>query len=188
MKMSKLFTWLAVVGCLVAYPMYQAYAAWNIQQRPNGGTTWTNADGVRVGVGGGSHLQVTVDMSSANTRYVLTHRGGVIRRAYLMLNTAFTNTADPSLTLYRIGQGEGFVAGSSGFSPGQATQVSHPNGWTLTTSTGTAGDVFHLSTAPTVNHTLAATANVIGIVPSAALGCSNDTNISCSVNVIIVIE
>lgn len=183
--MRKLFLWIAVIGSLLAYP---AYAAWNIQQRPNGGTTWTNSDGVRVGVGGGSHLQVRVDMSAANTNYVFTARGGVVRRAYLVMNTAFTNTADPSLTLWRVGQGPGWVAGSSGFSPGQASQISHPDGWTLTQSTGTAGSVFHLSTAPTVNQSLAATANVIGIVPSAALNCSNENDVGCSVNVIIVIE
>jgi hypothetical protein len=114
----------AVLVCMAGTAM----ANWNLRQQADGGTVWINGQSVTVPVGGGIITVELDDVSTASTAYIVTHRPGLIKKAYLVIHSAITS-ASPSITV--------FLQSTSDKT--QYTQVSNPSGAAVQPSDAPAG-------------------------------------------------
>ena len=177
--MKRIIAWCSLFLILAAYP---AYAAWNITQQDDGTTVWTDSSSNTNPVGSGGVVRVMIDdMASGNTHYILTHKHGFIKKAYIVYQTAFTgSTSAPSVILYTHNPD----------SQSTFAQVSNPAGATVSASTGTAGN----SGSTTFTNANEVTAGgTISIVPSTKATCGTyityqSTQFDCAAEVVIVIE
>lgn len=129
---------LLVVIALLLIPAV-AYAGWNIRQKDDGSTVWTNQDSKDVPVGDSGLTVLLEDMSSASSAYITSHKAGTLKKIYV---TAFGSlTIAPAVLSFHISDT------STGVSTGP-TPIS--TGATITfPTTANAGHV--VSVSPVLN-------------------------------------
>ncbi|KKL70901.1 hypothetical protein LCGC14_2100290 [marine sediment metagenome] len=94
---------LTFIACMLVAGV--AYAGWNISQNADGGASWVNGDGVRVGVGGGTVIQIPIpNLQSGATQYYTVARPGTITRAYITATTTLITSSTPVVTLSILSQ------------------------------------------------------------------------------------
>jgi len=116
--------------------VFMASSAWagaNLQQSDDGrNAQWVNQDGVSFPVGDPGLAVSITDMSTAGTTYVISHKPGLLSKAYTVLHNALSaGSNSPSLTF--------FLASAASANDGQFTQVSDLSGAALTLGATSAG-------------------------------------------------
>ena len=105
-----------------------AAASWNLRQTDEGGVVIINGDSVTSPLGGGVITVELDNVSTASTAYIVTHRPGKIKKAYVVIHSAITS-ASPSITLHL----------QDTTTPSQYTQVSNPAGGAVQPGDAPAG-------------------------------------------------
>lgn len=59
-----------------------AFAGWNLRQKDDGSTVWTNEDSKDVPVGDSGLTVVITDLSTAGSAYITSHKAGKLKRIY----------------------------------------------------------------------------------------------------------
>ncbi len=100
-----------------------ALAGENIKQKGTGATVWENADGDQVPVGTPGLTVHLVDISTAATSYVVTHKTGNIIKIYSVAHGA--NTAVPALVDFGVVETNGVHVGISSTGVGSPAENSN---------------------------------------------------------------
>ena len=117
--MKRIYTSLVCLGLLVAFAM-PAQASWNIRQKSNGSTVWTDGS-VEVPTGDTGLVVYMTDMRVAQTAFVASHKKGKIKKVYALPQAA-TAAGDPASVL-TIGIGTGSSAAFTPISTGATISV-----------------------------------------------------------------
>lgn len=124
---------LLVLVALLLIPAV-AYAGWNIRQKDDGSTVWTNEDSVDVPVGDSGVTVNLEDISTASSAYIVSHKAGTLKRIWVVVNGTLS-VAAPTLS-FHISDYSSLVENATASGP---TPVS--TGATITLAlTGAAGD------------------------------------------------
>lgn len=76
-----------------------AYAGWNIRQKDDGSTVWTNEDSKNVPVGDSGLTVRITDISTAGSAYITSHKAGNLRTIYAVVDGKLS-TADAVLSFH----------------------------------------------------------------------------------------
>lgn len=131
----------ALIGIVLVVGI--ANAGWNLRQKSDGSTVWTNEDSVDVPVGD-SGLTVSIsDLSTAGSWYVVSHKAGKIKKIYAVAYSALSWS--PAVLSFHV----------SPFSDGASAQPS------------TAGGPHPISTGATISLPASVGAgNVVSVSPA----------------------
>lgn len=124
---------LLLLSSAIAMP---SLAGWNVRQNGDGSTSWVDGDGDAVAVGDSGLVVEIDDLSTESTAYVISHKSGKIKKAYVVIHNAFNSGSNaPVLDIWT----------QSTVTPNVMTQVSV--GATMTPATGTTGSNTSVSPA-----------------------------------------
>lgn len=75
-----------LILCVLLVLPVAAYAGWNIRQKDDGSTVWTNEDSKDVPVGDSGLTVMITDLSAAGSSYITSHKAGTLKKIYAVVD------------------------------------------------------------------------------------------------------